>query len=148
MGVKLVRENGKAITEDQGMKAHYEPSPEELAKLARQASRALAQDLLLWAQWKEQIEGIEAKITEQILVLGESVTVGDVRAAYYKPGLCLDYQLGALANTELKGYKKALREATTTKESTAWAKLCQALGLEGDDIPSTERPARVVIRWA
>lgn len=126
---------------------NYEPSPEELARAARLAQRELAQRLIQWASIKESLEHVEGLITEAILALGETVVVGDVKAAYYKPGLTVHYQEGAEAHSEDKGYKQAVKANTTARESIGWAKVCQAMGLEPEDLPSTPRPARVVISW-
>jgi hypothetical protein len=115
--------------------------------LERQHKRALAADLLAWAEAKEVIEDLEQRISERVLAMGESVVVGDVRARYYQPSQAYDYETAAKSKACDPKYNQAWQQATTTKESTSWAKICELLGIEKEQIPSTDKPGRVVISW-
>ena len=124
----------------------------ELEAIVAEGKRLLAKRLLAWAEIQEALERIEAQITEQVLAMGESVVVGDVRASYYKPSIGLDYA-GALKAHEDQGPEQALavadalKQATAVRETVSHSKACLILGLDVPEDESKGKPGRVVIKW-
>lgn len=59
--------------------------------------RALARDLMTWAAMKERLDELEAAIKDTVLQLGETFTVGDVRATFNSGRKTYNYE-GAIAS--------------------------------------------------
>jgi len=94
--------------------------------------KELATKLLEWGEAKEALEALEQEIKDAVLTLGNTQTVGNVRATYSNGKTTFDYEAaGASAD-------QATIEANT-KTVVDWRGVCQ--DLEIDNIPVLKRSA-------
>lgn len=66
------------------VKQELQPEDVNLSELAR--------DLLYWEKQKRQLDALEDEIKRRVLVLGETQTVGYVRATFSNPRKSYDYE--------------------------------------------------------
>lgn len=87
----------------------------------------LAKAMLKWGELQEQAKELEAEITDAVLAIGKTQTVGNVRATYSKGRTTYDYQ-GAVEALGL--HPSELEE--WEKVSYDWKSACDALSKEYD----------------
>jgi len=87
----------------------------------------LAAEMLEWERKRQELDELERRIKDAVMVLGKTQTVGNVRATYSKGRRSFDYQAAADGNlfTEIK-----------TVVSTDWKGICEHVGI--DDVPFTQ----------
>ena len=99
---------------------------------------ALARDMLLWEEKQREIQAIEERIKNAVLVLEKTQVVGDVRATYSGGRRAFDYEAGArplrLTAEQLKPYE-------VTKVD--WKRVCDDNAVEA---PYTKSVPSVTIK--
>ncbi len=104
----------------------------------------LAQLFVSYAEANKSAEEIKVKIEEEILARGGSQTMAGVEAKFYQAGFeTPDYENVAKANMP-KNFD--LSPFSTTKTTTKWKEVCDAIGVEAPQGAPTE--ARVLVGMA
>lgn len=104
----------------------------------------LAQLFVNYAETNKKAELIEEQIKTEILARGESQKMAGVEAKFYQAGFeTPDYENTAKANMP-KNFD--LSPYSTTKTTTKWKEVCDAIGVEAPQGEPTE--ARVLVGMA
>ena len=90
---------------------------------------ALARDMLKWEQLRRQLDELEEAIKDSVLQIGQTQTVGNVRASYSKGRKSYDYQTAADGHPMVSEATIAL----FTTPSVDWRGICKHAGI--DDVP-------------
>ena len=98
--------------------------------------RELAELLLSWEIEKAALDELEGKIKELVLTLGETQTVGYVRASYSKGRTTYDYELACRNHEADMNPVLVAKHAKTTVDWRAMA--LKSLGLAQAEIPVTK----------
>ena len=100
----------------------------------------LAALMLEWEQAKRQADALETRIKREVLNLGKSQTVGNVRATYSKGRRTFDYQEGA--GESVDPYVIEMH----TKPRIDWRGVCNYIGRDKDEIPFTQGQPSVSVK--
>ena len=98
---------------------------------------ALARDLLLWEQMRRQLDELEQAIKDTVLQLGQTQSVGNVRATYSKGRRVFDYE-GAGQAADPGIIADYTKETVTV--NTDWRMVCDVAGIE-PPVKSQGKPA-------
>ena len=96
----------------------------------------LAQYMLEWEMMKEELDAQEDDIKRIVLQLGETVTVGNVKASYSKGRTVLDYEgavmlsLSDYSDKEMAVLEKSKEVNSTVKTSISWKNVCEDMGIK------------------
>jgi len=101
---------------------------------------ALARDLLRWEQKRRELDELEAAIKDSVMQIGQTQTVGNVRATYYKGRKSYDYQAAADGHPMVS---QATVELFTTPKID-WCGICKHAGIE--DVPFKQGTPSVSLR--
>ena len=98
----------------------------------------LAKLMLEWEALADRLAAVEQQIVEAVLVIGETVTVGNVAARYRKGAVKKDYEaVGKAAPAEI------IARHTKIETSVSWAKVCADAGLEAPVVDYGQDSVRV-----
>jgi hypothetical protein len=92
---------------------------------------ALARDLLRWEQKRRELDELEAAIKDSVMQIGQTQTVGNVRATYNKGRKSYDYQAAADGHPMVS--EATVELFTTTTPKIDWRGICKHAGIE--DVP-------------
>jgi len=103
----------------------------------------LAQKMLVWEQQKRSLDALTAEIEAAVLELGQTQTVGSVRATYSGGRKSFAYdaaatQVGVTIPQEL------VDEHTQTTQRIDWKAICEVAGVT--DIPFTQSEPSVSVK--
>lgn len=105
----------------------------------------LAKLMLQYEEAKREADRLAELITQEVLDIGETVDVGNVRATYNSGRREFDYELAA-AHAIVSGKVPPDEEAKYTVIKVDWRRLCQDNDL--DDIPVTKQhPPNVRLKF-
>jgi hypothetical protein len=99
----------------------------------------------LFVEYREtadRLAALEAQIAAEVLALGKSQTIANVKATYYSPSVEVDWA-SACEAAEIPD--NIVAKYTVTKDMVSWAKVAAEAGILGDDY-KTEKPPRVVVK--
>lgn len=94
----------------------------------------LAAEMLEWERKRQELDELERRIKDAVMVLGKTQTVGNVRATYSKGRRSFDYQ--AAADGRVNEETVNLFTEIKTVVSTDWKGICEHVGI--DDVPFTQ----------
>ena len=89
---------------------------------------------------------LEEQIKAEVLQLAESQKIAGVKATYYEESTEYDYEGAASGHPMVAD--STIELFTTVTERVRWADVCEHIGLDKSEIPSVEKPARVVVKLA
>ena len=94
----------------------------------------LANLMLKWEELRKQLDDIEATIQSEVLIVGKTQTVGNVRASYSNGRRTFDYETPAkpIAPPEI------VVQHTEIIEKIDWKKICDAVGATPIVVSQTE----------
>ena len=101
---------------------------------------ALAQDMLTWEKKRRELDNLEQAIKDTVLQLGQTQTVGNVRATYSKGRRSYDYR-AAISD---HGYRSPSQLSPWRKVTYDYRQACNELGIE--DIPFTQGEPSVSLK--
>ena len=98
----------------------------------------LAKKMLEWESKKRELDALEAEIKDAVMALGNTQTVGNVRATYSAGRRTFDYQTpvnvehvrAEAAGEDVRVNEVCAAIAHTSKTVIDWKAACEALGLE------------------
>lgn len=141
----LVDEQAEQMIQDESGESHLE----------------LMRKLHEWGDLRDKLDSLEAEIVQDVLRMGATVQLGKVKAQYTKPTTVRDYEGAVRARVDelvaagddpiaLRALSKitdAWDEATSMRESVAWAQVWAAADIPIDEVPVSEtRPPKVSIK--
>lgn len=105
----------------------------------------LAGKMLEWERKKRELDALEVKIAQAVLGVGETQTVGNVRATYNKGRKSYDYKEGAsghpmVSAATVKLFTRFIPAATRIE----WKKICEHAGI--DDVPFKQNAPSVKLK--
>lgn len=101
-------------------------------------SVALALDILEWRETKLKLDALEASIAEQVIELGKTQTVGDVRATFSAGRRTYDYKAAALAANVRAELVAKHTKTIPASESTDWRAICEEASVDGILVAQSE----------
>jgi len=111
---------------------------------------ALAEMMLRWEKQRRLLDELEEAITEGVMELGKTQTVGNVRASYSAGRKSYDYQAGALSVIVLDTPGSQNLIGRFTSPSVDWRGVCAELERDGefgpDGIPFRQSGPSVSIK--
>ena len=103
----------------------------------------LARKMLEWGQKSEELARLTAEIETAVLELGETQTVGDVRATYSKGRKRYDYREAAEGHPMVSDATISLF-TKTPEPVTDWRAICEHAGIE--DVPFVQGEPSVKVK--
>lgn len=95
---------------------------------------ALAATMLEWEQKKAELDDLEMVIKHDVMMVGKTLTVGNVRASYSGGRKTYNYQTTAYASgatpDEIRGFTT---QPPMPAPVTDWKGLCESLGISKDE---------------
>lgn len=91
----------------------------------------LSKKMLEWADKRAELDAIEAEITKEVLTLGKTYTVGNIRASYSGGTSRKDYEA-------VKDQVPPEIVAKYSSVSVAWAKACEEAGIDAPEKSKSE----------
>ena len=91
----------------------------------------LSKLMLEWGDKRAELDTIEAQIEKEVLLIGKTYTVGNIRASYSGGRTTKDYE----------AVKSLVPQEIVEKHSSvtvAWAKACEEAGIEAPEKSKTE----------
>lgn len=105
----------------------------------------LAKMMLRWEEAQLLADKLRARIETAVMQIGETQTVGNVRARYSGGRKSYNYQTAAILCPAAN--QSVIKEFTITPEPyTDWRKVCEHAGVERNDIPFTKSEPTVTVK--
>lgn len=114
----------------------------------------LAALMLEWEQVQRKADALKAQIESAVMAIGATQQVGNVKATYSKGRMSYDYEaavssrLEAARNDEAEMVRlRAIVDAfTTTRTSTRWREVCEAMGISKSVKPFSQSEPSVSLK--
>ena len=103
----------------------------------------LAGKMLEWEQAKRSLDALTAEIEAAVLEVGQTQTVGNVRATYSGGRKQYAYEEAVLSRNNADD-APVLQAHTVTVLQVQWKAVCEALGIT--DIPYLQTPPSVTVK--
>ena len=94
----------------------------------------LANLMLKWEELRKQLDDIEATIRLEVLAVGKTQTVGNVRATYNKGTRTFDYETPSKPITP----PELVKQHAETIEKIDWKSICKKVGATPIVVSQTE----------
>ena len=91
----------------------------------------LSKKMLEWADKRAELDVIEAEIAKEVLVIGKTYTVGNIRASYSAGRSTKDYDA-------VKDQVPPEIVAKHSSVTVAWAKACEEAGIDAPEKSKSE----------
>ena len=107
---------------------------------------ALAQMMLDWEAAKARLDELSVLIEDDVLKIGKTQTVGNVRATYSKGRRSFDYEAGAKDHPMVSEATLRLftRIPVAPPPYVDWGGICKHAGI--DDVPFTQGEPKVTVK--
>ena len=107
---------------------------------------ALAQMMLDWEAAKARLDELSALIEEDVLNIGKTQTVGNVRATFSKGRRSFDYEAGAQDHPMVSDATISLFTIVpeTPQPYVDWRGICKHAGI--DDVPFNQGKPKVTVK--
>lgn len=105
----------------------------------------LATMMLEWERRQKWADALRAKIKATVMRVGETQTVGNVRATYSGGRKTYDYYAAAVLRPAVGNATIELFTVTPVPQ-TDWRAICEHAGVEKNDIPFTQSEPSVTIK--
>ena len=106
----------------------------------------LANMMLRWEEQKRLLDVLEEAIRASVLEIGQTQTVGNVRASYSAGRKQYDYEEAATGHPMVSDTTVGLFTKTRTTATIDWRGICKHAGIEGDELPFTQGKPSVTIK--
>jgi len=106
----------------------------------------LAKMMLRWEQQIRALDELEAAIRDSVLEIGQTQTVGNVRASYSAGRKQYDYEEAATGHPMVSDTTVGLFTKTRITTTIDWRAICKHAGIEGDELPFTQGKPSVTIK--